>query len=497
MYSLKKWGTFSEPSKLAVGDPYNPDKDVLKTQRHKGKQFRTAYPHRGRNNDACFDTKIVPIFSRDTYTEPYALDRQKEQERRAGIISDKPFITTYHNPKPAFTGSFTGLFDPNFQYDPPPEEPKLKKGEITHSKRNFITSPGKKGKSGNYHLTIGGTEFGWMPEPFEGYKTERKEVMRERPFVSMSHTSQTFDRSIYTDRDSENDQSQEELLKLMRASHRDRLSTDLSSRKSYAHYSPRSQIRTESGRQRSRDGTVTQRSVDFTTRDSSRPRTERSSGRDSLNRTSRTINSRIIAMRGLRSLSASNRSRSSGRRDFCSTSHSKGTFDRYPTHDDDGIWNTERKEPPPPFPPFIPPSCSRPTFHKFPEYIVDDSRPSPKRSKSDENAVNDDRPPFVSMSHTRHDLQKYPEHSVDPVIKEQRRKDEKTYPPFVSMSHTRGTFEKYPEHYEESGPRRKRMNFFEINHIGEKSNGTTNDPSPRSFTISKPMDDRPTKMGRY
>lgn len=70
----------------------------------------------------------------------------------------------------------------------------------TVTKRNFYTNPTPKGGPGYAHITIGGFEYPYVSEPYEGVK-KKKDKSKSKPitvpFRSMSPPGRGYDMSVF------------------------------------------------------------------------------------------------------------------------------------------------------------------------------------------------------------------------------------------------------------------------------------------------------------
>ncbi|KAL0227326.1 hypothetical protein P9112_014650 [Eukaryota sp. TZLM1-RC] len=187
---LNSLGYFSPPLTNSVGEPYDTKDPSSKDSRYKGLQFKA-----GCSKKETF-AKFESLYTNEPYVEMETIARRERLAQTKKCVVNQPFRPS--SPPKKATGP--GLLSPSygtlgkFEYKPETAPKKVDPKSIKHEKRNIYTSPAKRGSGYSYNgITIGRVPE-YIPEPLpkEGGKKERNSL---KPFVSTSHSLDSFDRN--------------------------------------------------------------------------------------------------------------------------------------------------------------------------------------------------------------------------------------------------------------------------------------------------------------
>lgn len=211
-------GIFSEPSYLGIGDPYDPPKQEA-AGRHKGLNFTTSPVKKGSiTKYVCFDSTFRRISDGDTYKMPGANERKSRKEAWEKCATSNGFVFSHPAKRRTGLGDVTGNFSKFCKWQPNnlliDYTHKTKEMIPPQPKSNILTNPTKKGSFGIPNLTLSrGTEYQYMADPYsrahELEQQDRKHAQATieaaaggKPFNSMSHAKDCFDKTVYTDPES-------------------------------------------------------------------------------------------------------------------------------------------------------------------------------------------------------------------------------------------------------------------------------------------------------
>lgn len=187
----ERLGLFSEPKYVTVGDKYksvNPNKPFNEGA-YKKKQMMTTVTKSKINGstDGYLDPSYKRIFSGEALNDPMKQRRKEEKAARKKNITTKVFAPASPPKRPSGAGSHIGTFSGTIKYVDPKQKPQRKPEK---EKRNFTTTPGKKGSGFGYvDVTIG--EFPkYKSSPFEADKAKeralakaaKKKMISQAPF---------------------------------------------------------------------------------------------------------------------------------------------------------------------------------------------------------------------------------------------------------------------------------------------------------------------------
>lgn len=197
--SLHVFDTFQPPAFIGVGDNYDKRKPPPADGKTSPKQILTSPAKKGRLDSVLFDKQYKPLYSNDNFVEMYKVQQKYDNEKTKDL--KVPFRPSKPAQKAEGKGSIYGLIGklPEHQTDGVKEKTK---GDGQVGRRNFQTSPAKKGSYGYYHLGIGGKEFEYKEDQQDrklnthAYDNQFK---HPKAFVSTDHGDKVFDKSIYSE----------------------------------------------------------------------------------------------------------------------------------------------------------------------------------------------------------------------------------------------------------------------------------------------------------
>mmetsp|Transcript_32491 Transcript_32491/g.92084 ORF Transcript_32491/g.92084 Transcript_32491/m.92084 type:complete len:322 (-) Transcript_32491:182-1147(-) len=172
-----KYGCFSEPSYIGVGDPYTKPKS--NTGRDQGLNFKASTRKSGKLNDGCFD-KFKPLYEKETYEEGTKNRVAAITARNSKRMTDMPFKPGTPMKSSSGLGDFYGTFGGKTKYiEQGSFLHQKKKGDFVSMPPNIVTNPIKKGSYGYCKTTLSEKhpgrktkgvcgEYEYIPDPFEG-----------------------------------------------------------------------------------------------------------------------------------------------------------------------------------------------------------------------------------------------------------------------------------------------------------------------------------------
>jgi len=204
-------GLFSEPSYLSLGDPYDPPK--ASQGRHRGLNMMTQPVKKGNvTKYVCFDKNFKRLSEGDKYIEPGGAERRSRKEAWNKCLTTNGFTFSSPAKKRTGLGECTGNFTKYPAWEPAGGMEKKTKNDIPEPpKANIMTNPVKKGSFGIPGLTLSkGSEYKYMADPYsrarELEQEEKKKIAEKtaiftggKPFNTMSHAKDCFDKHVYTD----------------------------------------------------------------------------------------------------------------------------------------------------------------------------------------------------------------------------------------------------------------------------------------------------------
>lgn len=174
---LKRLGIFSECEYLSKNQPYDDKRNKSLEYRTEGKQFITA----PRRKDALFDKGYHRLFE----NEPQVVNGKEEKK----FISDQPFRPANVSTKPGKSkGGKWGTLEEQFPLESNLDviEPKaVKVVEKKREKKNFITSPGKKG-TGQGYADIGFSKIKYQPDSYDNFIIAARKERRDGKKLEIS-----------------------------------------------------------------------------------------------------------------------------------------------------------------------------------------------------------------------------------------------------------------------------------------------------------------------
>lgn len=205
-------GLFSEPSYLSLGDPYDPE-IKSKAGRHRGLNMTTSPVKLGNvTKYVCFDKNFKRVSEGDTYVMPGGNERKARKESWNRCLTTNGFTFSSPTKRRTGLGECTGNFSkfPNWEARGGAEK-KTKDDIPPMPKPNILTNPTKKGSYGIPNTTLSkGSEYSYLADPYaraRDLEQEEKRIVAEKtaaftggkPFNTMSHAKDCFDKTVYTD----------------------------------------------------------------------------------------------------------------------------------------------------------------------------------------------------------------------------------------------------------------------------------------------------------
>lgn len=171
---LPRLGIFSEPGYITINDKYRPrnDNKPFNTSAYKSKQMLIGHSKtKAADQSGYFAKTFDRVFTGEAYSDPVKKRRQEKIQQTKKNLSKAPFIPSSGSKEPSGVGSLYGTFSkPVASFSP------LAKTQPPYlsEKKNFSTSPAKKGTGYGYiNVTIGG-EFKHLPDPYSRIQDLRK-----------------------------------------------------------------------------------------------------------------------------------------------------------------------------------------------------------------------------------------------------------------------------------------------------------------------------------
>lgn len=199
---MQALGVFSQPSYLTIGDKYerehSPTKegDKKETLRHTGKQFITNPPKKGKVGTNCCFEEFRPLYQNEKFVDPGTAEKEYAKELKKKNVVPKPFVPSSPTKRSPGLGTYYGTIGAKFEHQM--EYEVQKKGDkpkpIEHEKRNFVTSPGKKGTYGVPHTTLGSAHQ-YMEDPFD---TRQKNEIKENAENIKKRIGQPFKSTVHS-----------------------------------------------------------------------------------------------------------------------------------------------------------------------------------------------------------------------------------------------------------------------------------------------------------
>lgn len=206
-------GLFSEPTYLGVGEPYDPEPVKNARGRHRGLNMTTSPVKKGAvPKYVCFDTSFKRLSEGDKYVMPGGGERKARKNAWNKCLTSNGFTFSSPTKRRTGLGECSGNFSKFPQWEASEATQKKKKDDIPEPPRpNIMTNPIRKGSYGIPGLTLSkGSEYHYMPEPYararELEQEEKRKVAEKtamftggKPFNTMSHSRDCFDKTVYTD----------------------------------------------------------------------------------------------------------------------------------------------------------------------------------------------------------------------------------------------------------------------------------------------------------
>mmetsp|Transcript_32253 Transcript_32253/g.39039 ORF Transcript_32253/g.39039 Transcript_32253/m.39039 type:complete len:312 (-) Transcript_32253:358-1293(-) len=176
-----KYGNFSEPSYISIGDPYM--KKNVEHSRLKGLNFKSTLQKTGANNDAMFDA-FRPLYEGEKYTKTITERAEARETTKKQMASDHPFKPPSPQKRSSGLGNYYGCIgnkQGHFQeFDNKPKQ----KGDYEVGPRNIVTNPPKKGTFGMNKTTLGekqgvagsSGEYTYVPHPYDAERKLEREL---------------------------------------------------------------------------------------------------------------------------------------------------------------------------------------------------------------------------------------------------------------------------------------------------------------------------------
>lgn len=190
-----KYGHFSEPSYVSIGDPYV--KKVQENSRNTGLNLKAAVCKTGLNNDALF-TKFEPLYVGEKYQQSYEEKRAARQDAAKQRASEAPFKPSNPQKKSSGVGNYYGCIGGKVPNMKEHEAAQKKKGDYEVGPRNIVTNPSKLGTYGFRGTTLGEKgsaggavgEYSYMPSAYDAAR--QKEVRDLKQSIEMRVTDKPF-----------------------------------------------------------------------------------------------------------------------------------------------------------------------------------------------------------------------------------------------------------------------------------------------------------------
>jgi hypothetical protein len=204
---MQALGLFSQPSYISIGDTFEKRAATVGKEekkdyaRHQGKQFTTSPPKRGKVGTKVFFDEFKPLYQTEKFEDPGTSQKEYGKEQKKKNIVPRPFAPSSPSKKNSGLGAYYGTigtkFEHQVEYEVQKKEDKPK--PVEHEKRNFVTSPSKRGTYGVPHSTIG-PSFEYKSDPYDFQREtdlkENADKLKKRigaPFKGTSHPLDFFD----------------------------------------------------------------------------------------------------------------------------------------------------------------------------------------------------------------------------------------------------------------------------------------------------------------
>mmetsp|Transcript_7679 Transcript_7679/g.25440 ORF Transcript_7679/g.25440 Transcript_7679/m.25440 type:complete len:312 (+) Transcript_7679:52-987(+) len=190
-----KYGNFSEPSYISLGDPYG--KRIEENSRNTGLNMKAAVDKTGKTNDATF-SKFVPLYMGEKYEADYKEKREHASTKKKLMVSETPFKPSKPGTKSSGLGNYYGCVGPKLAHMKDSDESAKKKGDFASGPRNIVTNPSKQGTFGYRGTTLGeklgaGGAIGEYQYKPDAYENKRKvEVAESKKSIEMRVTDKPF-----------------------------------------------------------------------------------------------------------------------------------------------------------------------------------------------------------------------------------------------------------------------------------------------------------------
>jgi len=160
----------------------------------------------------CFDKNFKRVSEGDTYVMPGGNERKARKESWNRCLTTNGFTFSSPTKRRTGLGECTGNFSkfPNWEARGGAEK-KTKDDIPPMPKPNILTNPTKKGSYGIPNTTLSkGSEYSYLADPYaraRDLEQEEKRIVAEKtaaftggkPFNTMSHAKDCFDKTVYTD----------------------------------------------------------------------------------------------------------------------------------------------------------------------------------------------------------------------------------------------------------------------------------------------------------
>lgn len=150
--TANKYGMFSEPSYITIGDKYG--KKLDEGSRHTGLNLKAAVQKTGKGNDNCFD-KYAPLYEKEKYEDTFAEKAEQRAAAKAKKVSEQPFKPSNPQKVSSGLGNYYGCIGPKVPHLKDNNDIAKKKGDFEVGPRNVVTNPSKKGTYGYRGTTLG------------------------------------------------------------------------------------------------------------------------------------------------------------------------------------------------------------------------------------------------------------------------------------------------------------------------------------------------------
>ena len=183
-----KYGLFTEPSYITIGDPYNASREPkLSGSRLKGVNMKACKFSTGKQNDATFE-HFKPLYEVEKYEKTWNERLQSLNGERKRFVTERPWKPSSPQKKSSGQGNYHGCIGRVFSHRPEIEHIVKKKGDVGHIPRNITTNPSKKGTYGTFGLTIGEKlgvtgavgEYRYISTPYDEQRRLNAKENRER-----------------------------------------------------------------------------------------------------------------------------------------------------------------------------------------------------------------------------------------------------------------------------------------------------------------------------